>query len=549
MDPLPQIIGTFSTLINDQTPSEPSDITDIYLRVQEGNLSIERPSLRERIFSKGSFRFSACAASLLDILSKTNVKGDLENVQPFLTWCTNQAEKYKHPWWAGIAKIFGITKAIAERERVVKQLQDAVQAVSKRLSPAQEPSPPPKKEAKPKARTPAPAAPVKKEEPKARTPAPKAQARAAAPMAREAAMQAFEESLQTLDDEVSNVVQKYLTPKCRSQLLTTGKVTVEERVKKGRRPKFKIKLVEDEGKIRIIAREYINEGGYAMLFRKSEWNGDHWNITAYRKATAADTKSQEEMERSLRISALVHKTKAPHVIQMDEVAKGTDASIGHGPSAPGTKATSMKVFYDGDLIQLINEGRLRPEQRQSVAMQMAQAVQEFHDANAYHLDIKPGNFLFKRRGDKIEVVLTDFGLSRASDEGPLTNFIGSAFFAAPEILDLMQKNMAKRTPVDLTPSIDMYSLGISLLELCTGQTGLLTGIGGTAGIRQAAKIKAAVEAFRTNLQKSDQAIGRLIARLLDPNPKERSNVTIDTVIGVLRGWDGTPLPKMRIISQ
>jgi hypothetical protein len=541
MEALSHIANVFATLTQGKNPSELSSITDIYLRVQGEKLSIERPSLTEKLFSKGSFRFSTCATSLSQVLkkiaqSKIDGEGKSGNVQKLLDWCTKQAQKYERPWWAGIAKFFGITKAIAQRERIAKELQDSVSDASLKLFP-----------------TPAPAPKAKKRAPKTR---PQTSPHEAAPVARgsgerELAIQEFEEAVGTRDDEISQVVQEYLTPRHRQQLVATGKVTVEEMVKKGKRPKFKIKLASDGGKIRIIAREYITEGGFAMLFRKSEWTGKGWNITAYRKPISTGPEEvKEELSHSLEISHRIHERKAPHVIQMDEVPKGTDASVVHGASKVGTKASSMRVFYDGDLEGLIEDETLKPAQRQSVAMQMAQAIQEFHAAQTYHLDIKPGNFLFKRSDSKIEVVLTDFGLSKTSGEDPLTNFRGTSFFAPPEILALMQKDKAKRTPIPLSPSIDMYSLGLSLLELCTGHKKLVSsGVAGKPSLTQARNINKVVAAFRDDLRDSPQEIGQLIYRLLDPSPETRSKCTIDEVIAILKGWDGKLLPLKRNATQ
>jgi hypothetical protein len=120
METLSQIAEVFATLTQGKKPSELSNITDIYLRVQGDKLSIERPSLTEKLFSKGSFRFSTCASTLSQVLSKIaqpkiDKKGESGNVYNLLSWCANQAQKYERPWWAGIAKFFGITKAIAER--------------------------------------------------------------------------------------------------------------------------------------------------------------------------------------------------------------------------------------------------------------------------------------------------------------------------------------------------------------------------------------------------------------------------------------------------
>lgn len=80
-----------------------------------------------------------------------------------------------------------------------------------------------------------------------------------------------------------------------------------------------------------------------------------------------------------------------------------------------------------------------------------------HVNGVIHCDVKPGNILIDQGGG---VYLTDFGVARHSDSDATTlGMAGTPAYMAPEqILD---------KPV--TPSTDVYALGVMLFEMVTGQ--------------------------------------------------------------------------------
>lgn len=90
----------------------------------------------------------------------------------------------------------------------------------------------------------------------------------------------------------------------------------------------------------------------------------------------------------------------------------------------------------------------------------ARAVQHAHDQGVVHRDIKPGNLLVDAGGG---VLLADFGLSRSVDEPPGISLpgvvVGTPAFMAPEQAD----------GFPATAAADVYSLGATLYQLCTGR--------------------------------------------------------------------------------
>ncbi|MEI2612351.1 MAG: serine/threonine-protein kinase [Candidatus Promineifilaceae bacterium] len=107
--------------------------------------------------------------------------------------------------------------------------------------------------------------------------------------------------------------------------------------------------------------------------------------------------------------------------------------------------------------QPLSEAKLRrTEEKIRVARQICAALQHAHEKGIVHCDVKPHNVLLTSEG---VAKLSDFGLAHRIDK-PLSSsdsFAGTLAYIAPE--------QALSHPV--TPSADLYALGVLLYELFT----------------------------------------------------------------------------------
>ncbi|HET7676676.1 MAG TPA: Stk1 family PASTA domain-containing Ser/Thr kinase [Candidatus Limnocylindrales bacterium] len=120
----------------------------------------------------------------------------------------------------------------------------------------------------------------------------------------------------------------------------------------------------------------------------------------------------------------------------------------------------MELVEGQDLGEVLAErGALAPAAAARIALQVAEGLAAAHAHGIIHRDIKPGNIRLDRRG---RALLLDFGIARAFSEAQLTlpgTTLGSVHYFSPE--------QARGETV--TASSDLYSLGLVLFEMLTGQ--------------------------------------------------------------------------------
>jgi eukaryotic-like serine/threonine-protein kinase len=131
-----------------------------------------------------------------------------------------------------------------------------------------------------------------------------------------------------------------------------------------------------------------------------------------------------------------------------------------GESEDGTYYIAMEYLPGGTLKdRIVKRGALPARTAAAVALQMAEALRAAHERDVIHRDIKPHNILITGLGD---VKVTDFGIARAAASSTMTrtgHILGTAHYISPE--------QAMGEPVG--PASDLYSLGIVLYEMLTGE--------------------------------------------------------------------------------
>ncbi len=165
---------------------------------------------------------------------------------------------------------------------------------------------------------------------------------------------------------------------------------------------------------------------------------------------SADGKSQQTNEQYIQEARSQAKVNHPNVAQVFSAGMHNDAPY-----------IVMELIEGGMLSTLFSSEKPMPElQAIEYTTQIAQGLQAAYNAGITHRDIKPSNVLLDKSGQS---KIVDFGLA-GSVEGDETTGVGTAAYIAPENL---RKPSANHPRPD--HRADMYSLGVTLYELVTGE--------------------------------------------------------------------------------
>ncbi|MGH3875851.1 MAG: protein kinase domain-containing protein [Actinophytocola sp.] len=120
----------------------------------------------------------------------------------------------------------------------------------------------------------------------------------------------------------------------------------------------------------------------------------------------------------------------------------------------------MQLVAGTTLRDLIDRGPLEPAAVARLGARLADVLAYVHTHGVVHRDVKPANVLV----DKADVCyLADFGLARVLEAAHLTGsheIVGTAAYLAPEQV----------AGTDTGPPVDVYALGLVLLECLTART-------------------------------------------------------------------------------
>ncbi len=130
----------------------------------------------------------------------------------------------------------------------------------------------------------------------------------------------------------------------------------------------------------------------------------------------------------------------------------------------------MELVKGVPITQYCDEHHLTPRQRLELFVPVCQAIQHAHQKGIIHRDIKPSNILVAEYDQQPVPKIIDFGVAKAIGQRLTEKTMFTEFGQVVGTIEYMSPEQAKLNQLDIDTRTDIYSLGVLLYELLSGET-------------------------------------------------------------------------------
>jgi serine/threonine protein kinase len=215
--------------------------------------------------------------------------------------------------------------------------------------------------------------------------------------------------------------------------------------------------------------ELIGRGGMGIVYKARQKHLDRLvALKILLPKIARDPAFAERFAREARALAILNH---PHIVTVYDFGRKAALSTGDNDAGQQPVHEQGEIYYflmefvDGlTLRQLLDAGKLAPQEALAIVPQICEALQYAHDKGVVHRDIKPENILLDRNA---RVKIADFGLAKLVGEQAqdpritgTDQVMGTPHYMAPEQIE---------HPQEVDHRADIYSLGVVFYQMLTGE--------------------------------------------------------------------------------
>ncbi len=255
---------------------------------------------------------------------------------------------------------------------------------------------------------------------------------------------------------------------------------------------------------RYEIRRFIALGGFGEVYEADDLErGERIAVKLFRPEFA----TADHLSWLRREVQMARRVQHPNICRVFDFVQGSRSAF-----------LTMELL-DGETLAafLRREGALSERRALPILRQIVAALAAAHANGVIHRDLKPGNIMLVPRPDgPLRVVVTDFGLARQSSAGRRTTLSvqsSTAAFGTPAYM--APEQIAGRPP---GPEADIYSLGVVLHEMLTGELPFANDSPLALAVRKTRETPASPAALAPSLR---PAWIRCILRCLEPKPENR----------------------------
>jgi serine/threonine protein kinase/tetratricopeptide (TPR) repeat protein len=212
---------------------------------------------------------------------------------------------------------------------------------------------------------------------------------------------------------------------------------------------------ENIGPYRIL--EKMGEGGMGIVYKAEQREPVRRLVALKVIKLGMDTKevvARFDVER-----------QALALMSHPNVAKVFEA----GMTEQGRPYFAMEFVAGVPLTDYCDQNKLTTRERLELFIPVCNAVQHAHQKGIIHRDLKPGNILVSMFDGKPVPKVIDFGIAKAANQALTQRTLYTQTGALIGTPEYMSPEQAQTSGLDVDTRTDIYSLGVILYELLTGE--------------------------------------------------------------------------------